>query len=101
MEINKNKLSQLISLIKCPSVTEKSTNLYKDNQYTFLVDPSLTKPEIKEVIENLFDVKISGISTCMVPQKKRRVGKYVGKRSSYKKAFIKLKNGEKITELFN
>jgi large subunit ribosomal protein L23 len=101
MEINKTTLSNLISFIKYPSVTEKSINLYSNRQYTFIVDPSLTKTEIKYVIENLFNVTITDISTCLLPIKKRRVGKFVGKRSSFKKAFIKLKEGDTITELFN
>lgn len=101
MEINKNKLSSFINLIKYPSVTEKSINLYSNRQYTFIVDPSLTKPDLKYLIENIFNVNVTDISTCLLPVKKRRVGKFVGKRSSYKKVFIKLKEGDTITELFN
>jgi large subunit ribosomal protein L23 len=101
MELNKTTLSQLINLIKYPSLTEKSINLYSTRQYTFIVDRSLTKTQIKYVIENLFDVTITDISTCRIPPKKRRVGKFIGNSPSYKKAFIKLKEGDTITELFN
>ena len=100
METNKLTLSQLINLIKYPSLTEKSINLYSNRQYTFIVDRSLTKIQIKYVIENLFNVTITDISTCMIPPKKKRVGKFIGKSPSYKKAFIKLKEGDTITELF-
>ena len=58
METNKLTLSQLINLIKYPSLTEKSINLYSNRQYTFIVDRSLTKIQIKYVIENLFNVTI-------------------------------------------
>lgn len=101
MEKNKNNIVTLVNLIKCPSLTEKSINLYGNRQYTFLVDRYLTKIQIKLVIENLFNVTVTGISTCILPPKKKRVGKSIGKKSTYKKAFIKLKEGDTITELFN
>ena len=101
METSKTNLSELLQLIKYPSLTEKSINLYGDRQYTFIVDRSLTKTQIKYVIENIFNVTIINISTLMLPPKTRRVGKFVGKRTNYKKAFVKLKEGDTITELFN
>jgi large subunit ribosomal protein L23 len=101
MEFNKTILSQLINDIKFPLLTEKSTNLYSTGQYTFIVARSLTKTEIKYVIENIFNVTITDISTCMIPPKKKRVGKFLGKSPSYKKAFIKLKEGDTIAELFS
>ncbi len=101
MEINKKSLSSLISLIKYPSVTEKSINLYSNRQYTFIIDPALNKNEVKFIIENIFNVTVTDINTCILPTKKRRVGKFIGKRPLYKKAFIKLKEGDTITELFN
>jgi large subunit ribosomal protein L23 len=101
MEINKSTLSDLLTLIKYPSLTEKSINLYGDRQYTFIVDRSLTKTQIKYAIENIFNVNIINISTSILPPKSRRVGKFIGKRTQYKKAFVKLKQGDTITELFN
>ena len=101
METNKVNLPELLSLIKYPSLTEKSINLYGDRQYTFIVDRSLTKTQIKYVIENIFNMNITDVSTSMLPPKTRRVGKFRGKRTQYKKAFVKLKSGDTITELFN
>ncbi len=101
MEIPTNNLSDLLNLIKYPSLTEKSINLYANRQYTFIVDRSLTKSNIKFVIEKVFNVKVTNISTCMLPPKIKRVGKFIGKKSFYKKAFITLKEGYAITELFN
>jgi large subunit ribosomal protein L23 len=101
MEANKSSLANLLNYIKYPSLTEKSINLYGNRQYTFIVDKILTKTQIKFVIENIFNVKINNISTLIIPPKKKRVGKFIGKRSQYKKAFIQLKEGYTITELFN
>ena len=94
-------LGDLLNLIKYPLLTEKSINLYGMRQYTFIVDKSLTKTQIKYIIEKIFNVKITDVSTTILPIKTRRVGKYIGKRSRYKKAYIKLKEGDSITDLFN
>jgi large subunit ribosomal protein L23 len=94
-------LGDLLSLVKYPSLTEKSINLYGDRQYTFVVDRSLTKIQIKYIIEKIFNVNIIQVNTSNLPVKTKRVGKFIGKKASYKKAYVKLKEGETITELFN
>jgi large subunit ribosomal protein L23 len=101
MENHTRKLGDLLNLIKYPSLTEKSINLYSDRQYTFIVDRSLTKTEIKYIIEKIFNVSIISVNTCILPSKTRRLGKFIGKRSQYKKAYIKLKEGDSISDLFN
>jgi len=101
MEKHTRNLGDLLSLIKYPSLTEKSINLYGERQYTFIVDKSLTKIEIKYVLEKLFNVTITNVKTCMLPSKTRRVGKFIGKVSLYKKTYVKLKEGDSITDLFN
>ena len=101
MENRIRNLGDLLNLIKYPSLTEKSINLYSDRQYTFIVDKSLTKTEIKYIIEKIFNVNIISVNTCNLPSKKRRLGKFIGKRSQYKKTYIKLKEGDSITDLFN
>ena len=101
MENRIRNLGDLLNLIKYPSLTEKSINLYSDRQYTFIVDKSLTKVEIKYIIEKIFNVNIISVNTCNLPSKKRRLGKFIGKRSQYKKTYIKLKEGDTITDLFN
>jgi ribosomal protein L23 len=70
MEKIKNNLGDLLKLIKYPSLTEKSINLYGERQYTFIVDRSLTKVEIKFILENIFNVKIIQINTAILPVKK-------------------------------
>lgn len=94
-------LGDLLNLIKYPSLTEKSINLYGDRQYTFVVDRSLTKIQIKYIVEKIFNVHITQVNTAILPSKTRRVGKFIGKRSRYKKAYVKLREGDTITELFN
>jgi large subunit ribosomal protein L23 len=101
MENNMLNLGDLLNLIKYPSLTEKSINLYGDRQYTFIVDRSLTKTQLKYIIEKIFSVTITQVNTCILPSKNRRVGKFIGKRPLYKKAYVKLKEGDTITELFN
>ena len=101
MENNMLNLGDLLNLIKYPSLTEKSINLYGDRQYTFIVDRILTKTQIKYIIEKIFKVEIHKVNTCVLPVKTRRVGRFVGKRPRYKKAYIKLKEGNNINELFN
>lgn len=89
----------LVDIIKNPVVTEKATRLMELNQYTFDVDPRATKPMIKEVIEQLFEVKVTGINTLNLPRKKRRVGKFVGFKPRYKRAIVTLEDGEPIRKV--
>ncbi|MGD1804517.1 50S ribosomal protein L23 [Dapis sp. BLCC M126] len=89
----------LVDIIKNPVVTEKATRLMELNQYTFDVDPRATKPMIKEVIEQLFEVKVTGINTLNLPRKKRRVGKFIGFKPRYKRAIVTLEDGEPIRKI--
>jgi large subunit ribosomal protein L23 len=101
MENRKRDFGALLSLIKYPLLTEKAINLCENQQYTFIVDKSLTKVEIKYVFEKIFNVTILNIKTCNLPLKNKRVGKFLGKKALYKKTYIKLKEGDSIANLFN
>jgi large subunit ribosomal protein L23 len=90
-----------LNLIKYPLSTEKSVNLYRNRQYTFIVARKLTKPQIKYTLEKLFNVHIISMNTCILPDKKRKVGQFLGKKAIHKKVYITLKEGEKIAELFS
>jgi len=94
-------LSNLLNLVKYPSLTEKSINLYGTSQYTFIVDRSLTKTQVKYILEKIFSVTIISVNSNILPIKTRRVGRSIGKRSNYKKVYVKLKKGDKIADLFN
>lgn len=100
METVTYNLGTLLSLVKYPLMTEKAYALYANRQYTFIVDKSLQKPEIKYVFEKIFNVTITDISTINLPSKRKRVGKFIGKKSLYKKVIIKLKEGDNIQNLF-
>lgn len=86
-------------IIKYPVITDKATRLLEKNQYSFIVDRYANKTKIKTAIEDLFNVKVLKINTCNLPRKKKRVGKYIGWKSQYKKAIITLAEGD-IINLF-
>lgn len=94
-------IGDLLNLIKYPLLTEKATNLFSNRQYTFIVDRSLTKTEIKYILEKIFNVTIISVNTCILPIKTKTVKRFVGNRAQYKKTYIKLKEGDSITSLFD
>ena len=79
-----------------PIFTEKSTRILENNQYTFDVDPNLSKQEIREFVENNFQVKVISINTHRPPRKARRVGQFAGFRSQIKRVILTLKAGDSI-----
>ena len=84
-------------IIKAPIITEKSSDLAQNhNTITFSVDVKANKTQIKQAIENIFNVKVESVNTINVHPKKKRVGRYVGKTSKVKKAIVKLKEGSSI-----
>ncbi|MCU0537609.1 MAG: 50S ribosomal protein L23 [Hydrococcus sp. Prado102] len=87
----------LADLILKPIVTEKATLLLEQNKYVFDVVLKATKPEIKAAIESLFDVKVLKVNTSRPPRRKRRVGKFIGYKSQYKRAIVTLNEGDSIT----
>ena len=83
-----------------PLITEKSSAAYQDRgEYTFEVHPDATKPQIRTAIEQLFGVKVTGVWTLNVRGKEKRMGKTVGRRPNWKKAIVKLREGDTI-EIF-
>ena len=70
----------------------------KSGQLVFKVAPRATKTEIKEAVENVFKVKVSSVRTSNFPGKERRRGKFAGHRPDWKKAYVRLKAGEKMPE---
>ena len=89
--------TKYLEIIKAPVITEKSTRLSQEaNKYVFKVDSKATKDQIKEAIETIFKVKVVGISTINAKTKKKRVGRYTGRTNRYKKAVVKLADGQSI-----
>lgn len=84
-------------VIKAPIITEKSADLQqKNNAVTFIVDVKANKTQIKQAVENVFNVKVESVNVVNVKPKKKRVGRYVGKTNRVKKAIVKLKEGSSI-----
>ena len=83
-------------IIKAPIITEKSSDLATNNTYVFSVDVRANKTQIKQAIENIFNVKVAKVNTINVKPKKKRVGRYVGKTNKVKKAIVKLSEGSSI-----
>jgi large subunit ribosomal protein L23 len=88
-------------IIVGPLITEKTTLLKeKGGVLAFRVDRRANKVEIKRAIETLFKVKVASVRTQNVHGKVKRVGRFEGRRSDWKKAYVTLKPGEKTIEYF-
>lgn len=87
-------------IILKPIVTERSMDGMADKKYTFKVDKRANKTQIKQAIEEIFDVKVDKVSTMNMTGKVKRMGRFVGKRSDWKKAIIKLTDESKEIEFF-
>ncbi|MCX7973759.1 MAG: 50S ribosomal protein L23 [Candidatus Aminicenantes bacterium] len=88
-------------IILRPLITEKSTALKENNrEVCFEVHPEANKSEIKKAVEKLFKVKVERIRIVNLKGKKRRVGRHLGETKSRKKAYVKLREGEKMIEFF-
>ena len=85
-------------IIKTVRVTEKGTRQSDAyNQYTFVVDPRASKPQIKDAVQALFQVRVCAVRTMHVRGKLRRQGrKDAGSESAWKKAIVTLRKGDKI-----
>lgn len=86
----------MIDLIKYPVITEKTISLIEKNKYTFDVYNKLTKPQIKKILENLFEINIISVNTHLLPIKKKRLGLKKGYKTNYKRVIITIKSNQKI-----
>ena len=87
----------LHDVIRRPLVTEK-TNIAREesNLVTFAVDPRANKHEVKRAVESLFSVNVLEVRTMRMPRKTRRVGKTQGRKPEWKKALVRLAEGQSI-----
>ena len=90
-------MNKKYDIIYAPIITEKTAMMEAENKYAFKVDPRANKTEIKQAIESIFKVKVVSITTTNSHPKKRRVGKYTGYADKYKKAIVKLAEGNSIS----
>jgi len=90
-------------IIKSPVITEKALVAKEESQdkrqlLTFRVDRRATKPEIKSAVETIFQVKVDRIRTINFMGKTARRGRFEGRKPSWKKAYVTLKEGEKTVD---
>lgn len=94
MSIEKIKLA---SILTAPIVSEKSAIVADtSNQFVFKVAKTATKLQIKNAVEMMFDVKVDSVRVLNVKGKIKRFGRTLGKRSDWKKAYVKLQSGHNI-----
>ena len=87
-------------IIKRPIITEQSMEGVADKKYTFEVDKSANKIQIKKAVEEIFKVKVQKVTTINYIGKNKRMGVHFGKRPDWKKAVVKLTADSKTIELF-
>jgi large subunit ribosomal protein L23 len=92
----------LYTVIRRPLITEKGMGVKEtQNTLVFEVDLKASKTEVKQAVETLFKVKVSAVRTSTVEGKERRRGKFTGYRPDWKKAYVRLKEGQKMPEYLN
>jgi large subunit ribosomal protein L23 len=95
-------MATLYTVIRRPLITEKALGV-KESEGTlvFEVAANATKTEVKQAVETLFKVKVSTVRTLNYLGKERRRGKFTGYRPDWKKAYVRLREGEKMPEYVN
>ena len=88
---------RLMKVLVAPHVSEKSTRIAdSSNQVVFRVLPDACKPEIKRAVEKMFNVEVEHVRTASVKGKQKRFQRTPGRRSNWKKAYVRLKPGHDI-----
>ena len=87
---------QMHEIVRKPLITEKNAALQAAGKYAFEVDSRANKMEIKQAVETGFKVTVITVNVITIPGKSKRVGRRVSKTSSWKKAIVTLKAGDKI-----
>jgi large subunit ribosomal protein L23 len=90
---------KLTDVIRRPLITEKTSILREDGRtIVFQVSSDANKTEIKRAVEQLLGAKVASIRTSIAHGKVKRQGRFAGRRADWKKAFVKLRDGEKMPE---
>ena len=88
---------RLAGVVIAPHVSEKAARVATEgNQYVFRVRCDATKPEIRAAVEFLFEVKVDTVNVVNQPGKVKRFGRSLGRRSDWKKAYVRLEEGQQI-----
>lgn len=85
-----------IDLIKYPVFTDKTNKLLEINKYTFLTDLNVTKTMARSIIQDLFSVNVLSVNSYRLSSKKRRLGRFIGFKNTYKRILVTIKAGEFI-----
>jgi large subunit ribosomal protein L23 len=86
-------------VLLAPVVSEKSYSLIEDRKYSFRVHPDAHKTQIRQAVEELFDVQVQAVNVIKVQSKPKRRGMVRGRRPGWKKAIVQLREGQSI-EIF-
>ena len=90
---------KLTEVIRRPITTEKTTVIREEGlTLVFQVATEANKIDIRRAVEQLFGSKVASVRTSLVHGKMKRQGKYAGRRSDWKKAYVRLREGEKLPE---
>jgi len=90
-------VDRLMNVVLAPVVSEKSTFVAdKSRQYVFRVADDATKPQIRAAVELMFKIKVEGVTVLNVKGKERRFGRTIGRKRSWKKAYVRLDEGKEI-----
>jgi len=92
-------MERILDVIRAPLVTEKAARLQENNQYVFEVASDASKPEVKAAIEQLFEVKVESVNLLNVKGKVKTFRSRNGRRSSMRKAYVRLAEGQSIDTL--
>ena len=90
---------KLTDVIRRPLITEKTTVMREDSQtLVFQVAMDANKIDIRRAVEQLLGTKVASVLTALAHGKEKRQGRFVGRRSDWKKAYVKLRDGEKLPD---
>ena len=89
-------MKRAFEIIRSPLISEKATFVSQYNYYVFKVSKDSNKSEIKQAVQSLFKVEVKSVNTLIQKGKQKRFRGKIGKRSSIKKAFVKLAEGQTI-----
>ena len=90
---------KLTDVIRRPLITEKTTSLREDGSVVvFQVALKATKVDVRRAIEKLLSIKVASVHTVIMHGKIKRQGRYSGQRPDWKKAYVRLRSGEKLPE---
>jgi large subunit ribosomal protein L23 len=95
--MSKFNQERLMQVLLAPQISEKATMVAdKNEQVVFIVTQTATKPEVKAAVELLFKVQVESVQISVLKGKAKRFGRFMGRRSDVKKAFVCLKPGQEI-----